>query len=532
MQGFRKWMRIKPEYPKVQEDQHPEVEENVRLSSNLEQNELIFQHIFQNCSDIVFRKVRLAGQNHWLVIYISSLVDEQMMDDHVLKPLISNRTKQADLIDDKAEELDDHFISVGTTTISSKVTDIVSHLLNGHAVVLTIEDSDAMMVKVNNSKAQRSLDEPSSEPVIRGPRDGFIENISVNIGLIRTRLKSSRLKMESITLGEISQTQVVITYIVGIVSEAIVEEVRTRLTRIKIDGILDSGYIEEFIEDYPFSPFPQVHSTERPDVVAAELLEGKIAILVDTTPFVLIVPMTFWAGMQASEDYYIRWPIATFVRWIRFLFIFIAIFAPPLYVAVTTFHQEMIPTNLVLSIAAAREPVPFPALIEALLMEIIFEALREAGIRLPKQIGQAISIVGALVIGQGAVEAGIISAPVVILVSITGIAAFTIPRYNFANGIRLLRFPILFLAGTLGLYGIVLGFLGILVHITALRSFGVPYFSPVAPLTITNLKDVILRVPIWAKTHRPQATGSNNPVREPMGQKPSPSQGKQSSEKS
>ena len=171
--------------------------------------------------------------------------------------------------------------------------------------------------------------------------------------------------------------------------------------------------------------------------------------------------MTFWAGLQASEDYYIRWPVATFVRWIRFIFIFIAIFAPPLYVAITTFHQEMIPTNLVLSIASSRETVPFPALIEALIMEIIFEALREAGIRLPKQIGQAISIVGALVIGQAAVQAGIISAPVVIIVSITGIAAFTIPRYSIANGIRLLRFPMLILAGTLGLYGIVLGFLAI-----------------------------------------------------------------------
>jgi spore germination protein KA len=378
------------------------------------------------------------------------------------------------------------------------------------------------MVKANSAKAQRNLEEPSSEPVIRGPRDGFIENISTNIGLIRRRIKTPRLKTESITLGELTQTQVVLTYIEGIVSESIVEEVRKRVSRIQIDGIIDSGYIEEFIEDSPFTPFPQVHSTERPDVVAAELLEGKVAILVDTSPFVLIVPMTFWNGLQASEDYYVRWPIATFVRWIRFIFIIIAIFAPPLYVAITTFHQEMIPTNLILSIASSREAVPFPALVEALLMEIIFEALREAGIRLPKQIGQAISIVGALVIGQAAVQAGIISAPVVIIVSITGIAAFTIPRYSFGNGIRLLRFPMLFLAGTLGLYGIVLGSLGILLHVASLRSFGVPYFTPVSPLTFTNLKDVIIRAPIWAKTHRPLATGSNDPIREPIGQKPGP----------
>ncbi|MDQ0971142.1 spore germination protein [Neobacillus niacini] len=528
MRGLRKRMRIKP--LNIQVDHHSEYEENSMLTSDLEQNELIFKKIFQNSSDIVFRKVRLAGENHWIVVYLATLVDEKMIDEHILKPLISKRSKQEDLINDKTEALDDQFISVGTTLISSKVTDIVNHVLNGHAVVFTIGDSNAMMVKVNSSKGQRTPEEPTSEPVIRGPMEGFIENISTNIGLIRKRLKTSRLKMESFKLGELSQTEVVLTYIDGIVSESVVEEVRKRVTRIQIDGILDSGYIEEFIEDSPFSPFPLVQSTERPDVVAAELLDGKVAILVDTTPFVLIVPMTFWTGLQSSEDYYIHWTIGTFVRWIRFLFIFIAIFAPPLYVAVTTFHQEMIPTNLVLSIASSREAVPFPALIEALLMEIIFEALREAGIRLPKQIGQAISIVGALVIGQAAVQAGIISAPVVIIVSITGIAAFTIPRYSFANGIRLLRFPMLFLAGTFGLYGIVLGFLGILLHVTSLRSFGVPYFTPLAPVTFTNLKDIFIRAPIWAKTRRPQATGSNNPVREPAGQKPSPSQGKQSSE--
>lgn len=527
MKWVRKWLRIKPEFPNIPED-HQIDEENPSLTSDLEQNEMIFKKIFQNSSDILFRKIQIAGQIQWLVIYLTSLVEEKLINDHVLKPLIS-KCDQKDLMNNDVEVLDDQMISIGTTCVTSQITDIVRYVLNGHAVVLTIGDSNAMIAKVNGT-SQRSLEEPSSEPVIRGPRDGFIESISTNIGLIRKRLKTSRLKMESITLGELSQTQVIITYIVGIASESVVEEVRKRLTRIQIDGILDSGYIEEFIEDSPFSPFPLVHSTERPDVVAAELMEGKIAILVDTSPFVLIVPMTFWNGLQASEDYYIRWPIATFVRWIRFLFISIAIFAPPLYVAITTFHQEMIPTNLVLSIASSREAVPFPAVVEALLMEIIFEALREAGIRLPKQIGQAISIVGALVIGQAAVQAGIISAPVVIIVSITGIAAFTIPRYSFANGIRLLRFPILFLSGTLGLYGIVLGFLGILLHVTSLRSFGVPYFTPLAPLTIKNLKDVIIRAPIWSKTRRPQATGSNNPFREPAGQKPSPSQGKRSSE--
>ncbi|MCM3628315.1 spore germination protein [Paenibacillus glycanilyticus] len=494
----------------------------MELTMDLNQNERTFRDIFKNCFDINFRKISLAGQERQLVIFIASLVNEEIIDDHILHPMLVNGIdKEAENEQYDAEALDNSVISAGSTKRSSNVNEIVRQLLDGHAAILTGSDNKAVLVKANGIK-QRSLEEPSSEPVIRGPRDGFIESLSTNVGLLRGRLKTSRLKTEAVTIGSLSQTQVVLTYITGIASEALIDEVRERVKRIRIDAILDSGYIEEFIEDLPYSPFPQVHNTERPDVVTGELLEGKIAILVDNSPIALIVPMTFWTGLQASEDYYVRWPIATFVRWIRFLFLFIAIFAPSLYVAVTTFHQEMIPTNLVLSIASSREAVPFPALFEALSMEIVFEALREAGIRLPKQIGQAISIVGALVIGQAAVQAGIISAPVVIIVSITGIATFAIPRYSFASGVRLLRFPILFLAGTLGLYGIVLGFLCIVLHVASLRSFGVPYLTPLGPVTVTSLKDVLIRVPVWARGKRPGAAGTSDSVRVPAGQKPSP----------
>lgn len=526
MKRLRKWMRQKPKFPAITESHDIEDKEGERLTASLDLNEATFRRIFEDCSDIVFRSVHPAGQERRLVFYISSLVDEQVIDDQILKPLMAHRTVHATGSGQSdAEALKNQMITAGAAKLSSDVKEIVRDVLHGSAVVLQEGDSGALAVKADGIK-QRSLEEPSSEPVIRGPRDGFIERISTNMGLLRSRLKTPRLKMESVTVGELTQTQVVLAYIAGLATESLIGEVRERVSRIRIDGVLDSAYIEEFIEDLPYSPFPQTHSTERPDVVAAELLEGKIAILVDNTPFVLIVPMTFWTGIQASEDYYIRWPVATFVRWIRFLFIFIAIFAPSLYVAITTFHQEMIPTNLVLSIASAREAVPFPAFFEALLMEIVFEALREAGIRLPKQIGQAISIVGALVIGQAAVQAGIISAPVVIIVSITGIATFTIPRYSFASGVRLLRFPMLFLAGTLGLYGIVLGFLSIVLHVASLRSFGVPYLTPLAPIQLSNLKDMLIRAPIWARRERPLATEGADRVREPAGQQPRPYRGK------
>ncbi|QHW29614.1 spore germination protein [Paenibacillus rhizovicinus] len=494
MRRLRKWGRMLPRQLSLPEEQPTAADETAMVSPELEANERYLRDVFQDCSDLVYRSVRLKAGSELLVVFVSSLVNEQIIDDHVLKPMLSLATDVPATVDDCADAL----LTAGTIERTPSMTTLIRKLLDGYAIVLVPAGHNAITVKASGIK-QRSLEEPSSEPVIRGPRDGFIENIAVNMGLLRNRLKTSRLKTESFMLGELTQTQVIVVYLSGIVSPALLEEVKTRVKGIRVDGIIDSGYVEEFIEDLPYSPFPQVHSTERPDAVAAELLEGRIAILVDNTPFVLVLPMTLWTGLQASEDYYIRWPIATFVRWIRFLFIFIAIFAPPLYVAVTTFHQEMIPTNLVLSIASSREAVPFPALIEALLMEIIFEALREAGIRLPKQIGQAVSIVGALVIGQAAVQAGIISAPVVIIVSITGIAAFTIPRYSFANGVRLLRFPMLFLAGTLGLYGIVLGFLGILLHLASLRSFGIPYFTPVS---FGSLKDILIRSPIWARTTR------------------------------
>ncbi|MFD2611090.1 spore germination protein [Paenibacillus gansuensis] len=472
-------------------------EDNINeFTTDMEQNEKILKEAFEDCSDLEYRKIEVKHNLQWLIVYIDNLIDKNMLEEHVIKPMLKSVNR--DTVQLKEVDMKNEIISIGTTNNSTKVSDTIRNVLEGHAAILMTNSNNVMTVSVPGL-SKRSLEEASSEPVIRGPKDGFIEQISTNISLIRSRLKTSQLKVEYFTLGEITQTRIAILYLKGIAPDTLVEEVRTRLKPIELDGVLDSAYIEEFIEDQPFSPFPQVLNTERPDVVSAELLEGKVAIVVDTTPFVLIVPMTFWTGLQASEDYYIRWPVATFVRWIRFLFINFAIFAPSLYVAITTFHQEMIPTNLLLSISGSRESVPFPAMIEALFIEIIFEALREAGIRLPKQIGPTISIVGGIVIGQAAVQAGLISAPVVIIVAITGISAFTIPRYTFANGIRLLRFPMLFLAGTLGLYGIVLGLLGIMLHVTNLRSFGALYFSPITPLKVTALKDVLIRIPIWAK---------------------------------
>lgn len=251
-------------------------------------------------------------------------------------------------------------------------------------------------------------------------------------------------------------------------------------------------------------------------------MEGKVAILTDGTPIVLIVPFTFFAGLQAAEDYYERFMYSTAIRWIRFVLFNVALFLPSIYVAVTTFHSQMLPTSLLLSFAGAREPSPFPTVVEAFLMEVVFESLREAGVRLPKTVGSAVSIVGALVIGESAVRAGIISAPVVIVVAGTGIASFAIPRYNLGVAYRLLRFPLLILAGTFGLFGVFMGALALLLHLVSLRSFGVPYLSPLAPLNVEEIKDILWRAPRWMLTFRPNSMIKGDSIRIPKGQKPSP----------
>lgn len=455
------------------------------ISTSIEQNEAVIQQEFHNCSDLVCRRIHSGKENpERLLVYLGSLAKGEKVNKWVSKTTAERQQDRTD-----GEPMPD-----GETLTSSLWPEVIRFLLHGYAVEFTADDGNARCFDATNS-FHRSIEEPTSEPAIRGAKEGFIERQSVNVGLLRNYIRSSSLKMEPFTLGEITKTKVIVSYIDGLADPAVIAQVRDKVSSIRINGILESSYVEEMIRDDPFPIFPQVQVTERPDVVAGSLLEGRVAILVDNTPFVLVVPVTFWAGMQASEDYYVPYTVATFVRWLRIMFLFIAVFAPSIFVAVTTFHQEMIPTSLLLSIASTREPVPFPAMIEALIMEVLFEALREAGLRLPKTIGQTVSIVGGLVIGQAAVQAGIISSPIVMVVSTTGIAAFIIPRFNFSNGIRLLRFPVIFMAGSLGLYGVALGFLAILLRLVHLKSFGVPYFTPIAPFTRRAVKDVLIRAP-------------------------------------
>lgn len=496
----------------------------VEFTTNVEQNKQILMHFFDKCSDVVFRQISIDKHANILLVYISGLIDMHILDDTILKPWISNRIAESR---GKIREIEriilKQMVPTGQTKLVCEVRRTVDHVLTGHLAILVSGEKMALLAQISDYE-KRSIGEPASEITVRGPRDCFTETLVVNTSLLRRKLRTPRLKIESFLIGEISQTEVAIAYMEGIAQKSVVEEVRSRIRRIQIDAVIGSGYIEELIEDSTFTPFPQIQNTERPDVAVSSLLEGKVAIIVDTTPHVLVVPFTFWAGLQSADDYYERSIYSTSIRWLRYLLFGIALLLPSIYVASVSFAPELLPIDLVISIAATREGVPFPVFVEALLMEFLFEAIREAGLRMPKPMGSAISIVGALVIGEASVQAGIVSAPIVIVVSLTGIASLTIPRYNIGTAFRLLRIPMLVLAGTVGFFGITIGAITILIHLVNLRSFGAPYFSPIAPRIPSSLKDVLIRAPHWAM-HRPPflATG-NHKQRIPRAQQPRPKQ--------
>lgn len=501
--------------------------QNVDLNSELAINEKVLREIFQDCSDAIFRSIEICSDIKLILIYIDGLSDTKTLDEVVLKPMMFDGLPNALGNLPRVEQIiEQHLVAIAQVQKVSKIADLVNGVLKG-GVALLVDGVSKSLVADLKGFEKRSIEEPAAESTIRGPRDGFTEVLRINTSLVRRRVRSAKLKMEAITVGQVSQTDIVIAYIDGIAPDTILEEVRKRIRRIQIDGVLESNYIEEFIEDFTWSPFPQVQNSERPDVICSSLLEGKVAIFIDNTPFVLVVPMTFWSGLQAADDYYERSLYTTFIRIIRYSLFNIALLFPSLYVAIVTFHPQLVPTTLLLSIAASREGVPFPTIVETALMEFMFEGLREAGIRLPKSIGSAVSIVGALVIGQAAVQAGIVSAPVVIVVATTGIASFAIPRYNLGASYRFLRFPMLILAGVLGIYGVVIGIFFIIIHLLKLRSFGVPYLSPVAPLIFKDLKDVFIRVPRWSMTHRPAFISGADKKRALEGQQPTPKRGRQ-----
>lgn len=485
----------------------PDKKNSDPISSDIETNLDVIKGILCDSSDVTIREFNFGHDRRFkgALIFINSLIDKEEIQKNILQPLMHDELLLHDKVDmdfTKMDTIQKNLISTADNVKVTLLSDLFDSLLAGAAILLINGSKEALAIK-SGKRESRSIEEPGTEAVVRGPREGFIESLNVNIALIRKKIKDTDLCVEKFVIGDKSKTDVSIVYIKSVANPKLIEEIRIRLKRIKIDAILESGYIEQFIEDNPYSVFPTISNSEKPDKVAAKILEGRAAILVDGTPFVLVVPMLFIESFQSVEDYYARPYLASVVRVIRFLSYIISTLGPAIYVALTVFHQELIPTQLLISIAEGREKVPFPAILEALLMMFTFDILREAGVRLPKPVGQTVGIVGALVLGQASVEAGLISPIMVIVVSATAIASFAVPAQTDSGTI--LRYIYLALAGIAGGFGVILGLLAALLHLASLRSFGTPYLWPIVPLDFSGLKDVFIRMPLWTISKRPKA---------------------------
>lgn len=501
----------------------PDESPQTNLLKDLKENLALLRAVLGTSYDITFREFSFGQQGQYkaALVYLKSMIDKTTINESIIKPLMYDSrlmTNQADSVLNM-DIIRTTMLSVDEVNEATTIDEVVEGCLSGDTILLVHGFKQALLISTQGGKS-RNVEEPKTETVVRGPREGFTESLLTNTTLLRRKIRNPNFILETMKLGKQTRTTVCIAYIKGITNPQLIEEIKRRLKRINIDAILESGYIEQFIEDAPFSVFSTIGNSEKPDAVVAKILEGRAALLIDGTPFVLTVPMLFIENFQSSDDYYSRTYFSSMTRMIRFISYMISFLAPATYVALTTFHQELIPTPLLFTMVAAEEGIPFPAVVEALTMGIIFEILREAGIRLPRPVGQAVSIVGALVLGETAVQAGIVGEPMVIVVSLTAVSSFVVPAQ--ADSGAILRIVFVLLAGTMGGFGIMLGLLGLYIHLASLRSFGAPYLSPLAPLSPADLKDTFIRAPLWSMFTRPRSMGWIDPQRQEFRLKPHP----------
>ncbi|MGH4117974.1 spore germination protein [Clostridium sp.] len=481
------------------------IEDKIELQ--VEKNIKYLKELLEDNSDVVFRTFKVGGWTAALV-YIDGMADKLLLDNYVLEPLMLCSKGIEDV-----EQIKDQLLAVSDMREVKKLSEGVNAALSGETLMF-IDELDCAYVIATRLWPARGVGDPSGETVIRGARDGFTETVRFNTVLVRRRIRDTRLRIKSKAIGARSKTDVAIMYIEDIVNKEVLKELQDRIEKIDIDAVFDSAYIEQLIEDNKYSPFPQIQSTERPDVVAAALYEGRVALLVDNSPFAIIVPCTLPNLFQSPDDYYQRWMHASIVRFIRMISILISLTAPALYVAVTSFNTAIIPTKLAYSIAASREGVPFPAFIEAIIMELFLALLMEAVVRLPRPIGATIGIVGGLVIGQSAVSAGIVSPIMIIIVAITAITTFVTPNYEVTSAFRLSRFLLIITSAIAGLYGIIMGLIVLLIHLVRLKSFGIPYLAPAVNVNVKDLKDMYIRVPISKLKERPKYMKTGDKIRQ------------------
>ncbi|AAO36595.1 spore germination protein [Clostridium tetani] len=469
------------------------------IKKSLKENiELFKNNIFPGDNTIIYRQFKNKNsQLKFCVIFIDGMVNTEIINENILPQLMNTtvNSKSKNLINCIKEEV----LIVNEVKESNRLEDILSSLLMGKSI-LFIDGFEKVLILNTIQWEKRSIEEPQGESVVKGPREGFNESLITNISLIRRRIKSQELKLQFKEIGVRTKTTICIAYMDDIVNPKILKELENRLNKIDIEGVFSTGTMQELIRDNPMSPFNTIGNTERPDVVASKLLQGRIAILCEGSPTVLTLPYLFIEQFQVNEDYYDNFIYASVNRILRIIAFILTITIPAIYVAFTTFHKEMIPIKLAFSIYLAREGVPLPTSIEAILMVITFEIIREAGIRLPKHIGSTVSIVGALVLGDAAVNAKFVSAPIVIVAAIAGISELVL--YELRTAIVIWRFIFLILASILGLYGVIFAGMALVIQLMSIKTFGIPYMLKLIDLDKYNIVDATIRAPWWLLKYR------------------------------
>ncbi|MGM7702592.1 spore germination protein [Pseudalkalibacillus sp. Hm43] len=484
-------------------------QEKTELSTDLKKNETALKDIFVDCQDIVYHTYQYSKEfkEQALVVFCETIVQNEKANllKEVMQDLVTHEVGPATEVDlfDVKRFFIKHGVSSRAFELVEMQEEVRDKILEGHIVILFHNWNKALAFDVF-SVEKRSVGEPQNEVSIIGPREGTIENLTKNIGLIRSRLKTEKLKFTIKNLGNNTKSKAAYAYLEGAVPEDTLKEFKKKFEKVNEEEILETSYFAELFEDSTFSPFPQYRTTERPDVAVSALLEGKIIALLDGTPTILICPGLFTEFFQSPSDYYQRTIFSSLIRSLRIIGFIISLTLPSIYIALSTFHTELIPTVLLMAILDTREGMPFPALVEALIMIFFFELLQEAGLRLPRPIGSAVSIVGALVIGDAAINAGIASPMMVVVVALTGIASFSIPQYDFGTSARILRIPLMFAAAVLGGFGLMIGFLLIYLHLAGLRSLGQPYFAPLGPIRRGVLYEFLFRSPLSVQLRRHQ----------------------------
>lgn len=486
--------------------------ESDSLTGSLEQNESLFRKMFQNDDMVIYRHFE-NQQDPFIkccAIFVEGMVNQEVINENIIWPVISNTLPAKSLC--SLDVLQNRVIMAHDVQKTADLNKIIEALSTGNTILLLDGAGETLIIGSQGWKT-RSITEPENEKSLRGPKEGFTESLMMNLSMVRRILNTHhKTKFKFKVLGVRVHTKACICYIEGLANPLILAELEKRLDQIALDGILGANYITELIKDAPFSPFKTIANTERPDVVAGKLLEGRIALLLEGSPAVLTLPHIFIEYFQSNDDYFINYFFSSISRLIRIASFIFTISVPAIYLALANFHQEILPTPLLLSISSARQGIAFPNIIELLILGFAFEIIREAGNRMPTTIGQALSIVGALILGQAAVEARIVSAPMVIVTGLTAVTGLMIP--SLSGAIILLRFIFVILTTLIGFYGYVFGIVGMLIHLFAIRSFGVPYMTPLNSLNLQEIKDTVIRAPWWYMDKRPRFIGVMNRIRQ------------------